>query len=187
MTKSVNDSGPRPGTVVTYTVRVTNTSLVDSSGSTVSDNLDSNLSLAGSITIDPSESGTTGSLPTLASSVTISAHHAITITFPVTVSAASPGGTVIDNSAVITNSEIEKTVNGSTSLTVYAPNLQIGKWVDDSQPAPGQGLIYTIVVTNIGTEQAAWALVSDTLPTDLFFVGPVGLEGQRWHPGPGCR
>ena len=89
VSKSVNDSAPQPGQRITYTIRVTNASLIDGSDGLVSDTLDLNLALAGTVTIDPPANGTVGTLPSLAYNVTISAHQSLLITVPVTVNAAA--------------------------------------------------------------------------------------------------
>jgi uncharacterized repeat protein (TIGR01451 family) len=56
------------------------------------------------------------------------------------------------------------------------PNLSLTKAVDDNIPEPGQRITYTLIVSNSGVGNATSALISDTLPTGLTFVGPVTLD-----------
>jgi uncharacterized repeat protein (TIGR01451 family) len=55
------------------------------------------------------------------------------------------------------------------------PDLGLAKSVDVRTPQPGQRITYTIVITNSGGT-ATGTVVSDTLPADVTFAGPVGLE-----------
>lgn len=59
------------------------------------------------------------------------------------------------------------------------PSLLLTKTVDDDTPQPGQRITYTITVDNNSTETSTNAVISDTLPTELQFVGPVILEGTN--------
>jgi uncharacterized repeat protein (TIGR01451 family) len=56
------------------------------------------------------------------------------------------------------------------------PALEISKMVGDGNPLPGQGLEYTIVVSNSGVADATGAVISDTLPAEMVFAGPVTLD-----------
>jgi uncharacterized repeat protein (TIGR01451 family) len=56
------------------------------------------------------------------------------------------------------------------------PNLKLVKSVDNALPHPGQLITYTLTITNSSFLSATHALVSDTLPSDLNFVGPITLD-----------
>ncbi len=55
-------------------------------------------------------------------------------------------------------------------------NLTLLKAVDNVAPSPGQLITYTIVVANSSALTVTNAVVSDSLPAGLTFVGPVTLE-----------
>jgi uncharacterized repeat protein (TIGR01451 family) len=55
------------------------------------------------------------------------------------------------------------------------PELGISKEADNSSPQPGRASTYSIVISNTGGA-ATGVLVSDTLPTDVSFAGPVTLD-----------
>ncbi len=62
------------------------------------------------------------------------------------------------------------------TLGLVVPELVLTKGVDDDTPIPGQLITYTIVITNDGFADATNAVVSDTLPANLTFAGPVVLD-----------
>src|SRR5512145_9140 len=53
--------------------------------------------------------------------------------------------------------------------------LQISKSVNDDTPAPGQTIIFTIVVANSDLVVTG-GRISDTLPAGLNFLGPISLQ-----------
>ena len=59
---------------------------------------------------------------------------------------------------------------------VEQAELSLAKTVDDGTPDPGQLITYTITVDNSGALTATNGLISDTLPNDLTFAGPVTLD-----------
>ncbi len=63
----------------------------------------------------------------------------------------------------------------STILLSLRPSLLISKTASSEIVFPGGTLTYTISISNSGGP-AIDALISDTLPTDLNFVGPVVLD-----------
>jgi uncharacterized repeat protein (TIGR01451 family) len=56
------------------------------------------------------------------------------------------------------------------------PTLTLAKTVDNARPDPGQLITYTLTITNSSFLSATHALVSDSLPSELNFVGPVTLD-----------
>jgi uncharacterized repeat protein (TIGR01451 family)/CSLREA domain-containing protein len=48
---------------------------------------------------------------------------------------------------------------------------------------PGQTLTYTLIVSNSGGLNATGVVISDTLPAELNFVGPVTIQGSPGSPG----
>jgi uncharacterized repeat protein (TIGR01451 family) len=62
---------------------------------------------------------------------------------------------------------------GAYELSEYSVTLHRSN--DDMTPAPGQVVTYTITVTNTGPGLTG-GLISDTLPSDLNFLGPITLD-----------
>lgn len=58
------------------------------------------------------------------------------------------------------------------------PQLTISQTADNLFPAPSQTLIYQIVVENNGTASATQAVISNTLPVGVSFVGPITVTGS---------
>jgi uncharacterized repeat protein (TIGR01451 family) len=56
------------------------------------------------------------------------------------------------------------------------PTLTLAKTVDNARPDPGQLITYTLTITNSSFLSATHALISDSLPSELNFVGPVTLD-----------
>ncbi len=56
------------------------------------------------------------------------------------------------------------------------PALNLTKTVDNRYPTLGQRITYTIAINNSGLVSAANALISDTLPVNVTFAGPVTLD-----------
>ncbi|MCP4362740.1 MAG: DUF11 domain-containing protein, partial [Chloroflexi bacterium] len=68
-------------------------------------------------------------------------------------------------------------------------DLQIGKTVDNSNPSAGGIIVYTVVVTNAGSEATTGVVISDTLPLSVTFVSSYTSQGLydnstgAWHVG----
>jgi uncharacterized repeat protein (TIGR01451 family) len=120
LTKTVGDATPNPGQRITYTIAVQNSGLISATNAAISDTLPAGLSLAGPVTLKPAGSVFTPTLPTLVSGLTITAGKSITLTVPVTVSMALPGGTTITNTAAVTSLEVVTPQTGSVGITVAA-------------------------------------------------------------------
>jgi uncharacterized repeat protein (TIGR01451 family) len=56
------------------------------------------------------------------------------------------------------------------------PVLSIVKAAQPTSAQPGQAITYTIVISNSGGADATGAVVSDVLPAELTFIGPVTLD-----------
>jgi uncharacterized repeat protein (TIGR01451 family) len=58
------------------------------------------------------------------------------------------------------------------------PQLTLSKMVTPTMPNPGNTITYIIVISNNSIAEATNALVSDTLPVGLDFVGPIVLNPE---------
>ncbi len=122
VTKSASVSQPLPDQTVTFSVQIFNSGVISATNGTLIDNLDSNLTFVGPVSIaGGGDSATTGTPPVLVSGLTISPSTAVTITFPVRVNSALPGGTVIKNTAVAESSEFTAASSNEVLLTVTTP------------------------------------------------------------------
>jgi uncharacterized repeat protein (TIGR01451 family) len=179
LNKTASLTTPAPGQQITYTLTVANSGLLSATNALISDTLPAGLHFVGPITLEPSDVGVVGTaLPLLASGLTISPGQRITVTFPVTLDLALGQSVAIANTAAVTSTEITTPVTSRQVITTPGPLLSLTKSVDDSTPKPGQQITYTLTVANSGLLSATNALISDTLPAGLTFVGPITLEPQ---------
>ena len=88
--KEVNQSLPRPGERITYTITVENGGIVDAPGAAISDTLPSDLSLAGTVMLEPGSAGTLDVSSSLirVTDLTVPSEGQVAVTIPVTVSAS---------------------------------------------------------------------------------------------------
>ncbi len=63
------------------------------------------------------------------------------------------------------------------------PRLTLTKIITPTRPNPGDTITYTIVLSNSSSISATNALISDTLPLGLNFVGPITLNPSSGTPG----
>lgn len=106
LSKSVNQATPELGETIIYTVIASNTNSSVVTEAVVSDMLPAGLSLTGTISLDPPDAGSVGTLPILANGLTISSGHQITLTFSAVVSPSLSNGTILTNTATITSTTI---------------------------------------------------------------------------------
>lgn len=121
LTKVVNTLAPFSGQRITYTITIQNSGPVTATNALVVDTLDSNLTLAGAVTVQGT-SGSVGTPPLLASGLTIGPGAAITVTFPVSVNLNSAGLTII-NTAAVTSTEVTIPITNSVAILVGNPAL----------------------------------------------------------------
>ncbi len=168
---AVNEGGDplRPGERITYTITITNSGSLTSTGATVSDTFPINTSFVpGSINITPAAAGgAAGTQPILANGITVAADSTVTVTYVVTVSKPLPDGTIITNTASVTSTEAPTPTPDKTDTvtsTVAAPNLTIDKETSTPIVTAGDVATYSVVIRNTGTALATGVVVTDTLP-----------------------
>ncbi len=173
--KEVSSTNIQPGQTLTYRLTISNSGSLSATGGTLSDPLPSGLTFVGPVTIEGG-SGLSGTPPLIATNLTIPARQTITVSFPVQVDIGTEGQ-ILTNTASITSSEITSPVTDSISVIVSPSSLSLNKTVNDPTPIPGQALNYTFNILNDGTLPVTQAVLSDTLPSGLTFIGPVTIEG----------
>lgn len=170
-------AAPEPvlaGDRLTYTITISNPSVVDATGVIVADPLPNNTTFVpGSVDIEPASAG--GALdvpPTIASGFTVTAGSLVTLTYQVAVASPLADGTLITNTASVSSSEVATpTLATATSTVTSSPLLQIVKSATPSPNVePGEIITYTIVVNNEGNADATNAVISDSLPANTQFV-----------------
>ena len=121
LTKTVNNSAPDPGQVITYTVRLTNWDVVTATNGLILDILPGGLIPAGPAILDLTGAGTPGAPPNIVSGLSLPAGQSITVTFPVSVSTGLHPGAVLTNIVTFTSAQLTIPVTASVVLTTAAP------------------------------------------------------------------
>jgi uncharacterized repeat protein (TIGR01451 family) len=176
--KSATPNPVVAGTTLTYTLTYNNTGLDVAIEVYISDTLPMSVTYSGgAVSVptgvqQPDSTVPTWYIPTL------SAGASGTIVFTAMLDPALRG--VITNSVEITS---VTPISGTGPLTdvvasnvIVDINLSLSKQVNDSTPEPGDMITYTITVDNAGPSDAFNALISDTMPAGINFVGPITLE-----------
>jgi uncharacterized repeat protein (TIGR01451 family) len=165
--KSANVSSTAPGSVVAYTISVTNTGSTAWTGANLSDPLTGVLDDAVYNANATASSGTMSySSSTLGWTGNIAAGASVTITYSVTVNALDTGNKVLSNTVTSTTLGAN-CASGSgdarCSATVTVAGLGIVKTADVTTVTPGGHVDYTITVTNTGQSAYLGATLTDSL------------------------
>ncbi len=178
---SIYDPPLRPGGRVTYIIMARNRSSVTATGVVINDPLPAHTQfIAGSLTLDPPDSGTLGNAPpNLVRDLVLAADGAATVTFAVTVTVPLTNDTSIANAATLTSTKVSaSSVATVTDSVNAAPLLELHKSSAYVSPLrPGGHITYTIVAHNSGNANATGAIISDALPTHTRFIaGSLTLD-----------
>lgn len=89
----------------------------------------------------------------------------------VVVDVSSDAAPQVSNTASLTSSYDSNSDNNTYTATVnvQSADLQVAKAVDNSNPAEGDWVTFTITVTNRGPNNASAITITDPLPTDLTY------------------
>lgn len=168
ITKSANVSTTTPGSVVTYTVAVTNTGQTPYTAATFSDSLSGVLDDA---TWNGNAAASAGAVAYSSPTVTWTGDLAVgasaTITYSVTVSQPDSGDKTLTNTVTSTtpgNNCAASSADGrcTSATTVLLPALSIVGSVDRSTATPGDVVKYSLTVTNTGqTTYQSTVIVTD--------------------------
>ena len=170
MDKSVDNENPRVDENVIYTLVVTNNGTDTANNVIVNDPLPAGVTYVSSLPLNAYDDGTgvwtVGTLSPGASSE-------LTITVSI-----DPGGEgdLITNIADAVADENGTPVLDDANLTVYTPIviLTIQKVSDQNFPAEGENITYTVIVNNIGDDNATNVMVTDTLPNGVTYLNAGG-------------
>ena len=169
MDKSVDNENPRVGDNVTYTLVVTNNGSDTATNVTVNDPLPDGLVPVASNATIGSYVDPTWFIGTLAPGASEELNITATIS-------PDTEGDLISNVATVSATENPTPVSDDANLTVYTPLviLTIQKVADQNFPPEGADITYTIIVNNIGNDNATGVTVTDTLPEGVTFLGAGG-------------
>ncbi len=177
--KTANVSkSPKNGQVV-YTIKVESESDVGAQGVVVRDTVPSGLQfVAGQSDNRCSVSGTV----ITCGPVDISGRNSAQFQLTFTVLASAVCGSAITNIATATATNISGQVQDDAVVTVECapPKFTIVKSVDKAQIEPGESLVYTIIVKNIGDTTANYVELID------FFPSNAGVTYDSNGSGPSC-
>jgi uncharacterized repeat protein (TIGR01451 family) len=180
-THEPTDPLPQPGQNVIYFVTITNLSPTQGALATFNDPLPAELNRAAAVwSTTTTGTGSTvapasGTGPPANVAVTLAPGGTVTFTITAPILASFPGGTITNISSAtpgdLTACETgDPTCDASTSFPSDPPPalLAILKSVSPTGPlAPGDGLTYTITVTNKSTTTTGHGTVSDEVPAGL--------------------
>lgn len=117
-----------------------------------------------------------GGPPVLATNRTLRPGETLTLTFEVTVD--NPCGvTQIVNTVSVISDQTATNVTATASDPVAYTDLALVKTVDETHPAEGAAVTYTIVVTNKGPALATGLEVTEPLTNGLIYVSDAPSQG----------
>ncbi len=187
ISKTVDQTTPAEGDTILYTITVTNNGPAQATNVSIDDVLPAGVTATGTNT--PSQGSYDGTTWTIG---TINNTANATLTIEATVDVGT-GGTVITNT--VTNISLDQVDSNITAddlsedITVENnSDLVISKTVNDSTPAEGDTILYTITVTNNGPALATNVSVDDVLPTGVTATGTNtpsqgSYDGTTWTIG----
>ena len=184
--KTVDKATAAPGDRLTYTILVSNTGGL-AANVRVTDTLPANVTYVQR----PDRRGTyDAGLNAILFNGVVPANGQVILTYQVTVNTPLDNGTVIANNATINDSYIRfDTSPPATTVIQSAPNLSTStKSVDRATAAPGDSLVYTIILTNTGNMNAyvgAGTPLLDDIPANTAFDGGLFASAGTISFNPG--
>jgi uncharacterized repeat protein (TIGR01451 family) len=166
MAKENGVDSAEPGQMLTYTLTISNVGTQGATGVVVSDTLPAHTGFVGA-SDEGAELDGVVTWPAFDLDVGGSVERQLTVQ----VDDSLPSGVkAITNTAVAMEPGGVSDVDVDVDALVRAPNLVVTKSDGTQRANPGDVLVYTIAVTNAGTEGATGVLVTDTLPAHTEFV-----------------
>lgn len=102
-----------------------------------------------------------------------------TFTVTASVNEDATGSIVNTGNIAVAGGESDTTNNSDTATTAVTPEFDVTltKTADDTTPAPGSNVTYTIDLTNSGPSTATGVVLTDDVPSGMTFVSGT-IEGQ---------
>ncbi|MGB9593757.1 MAG: hypothetical protein ACPL7R_06440, partial [Anaerolineae bacterium] len=153
--QDMNGGNLRPGDVLSYTIRITNTGTENAINVAVTDVVPANTTFVpGSVTRVPaSAGGTLGTPPNLVSGMVITAQTSVTLTMAVQLNSPLDNGTLITNTATVSADRLSPVTATVTSTVTSAPVGNVAKTgtdVNGGNVVPGDRLNFQVVLWNTG-------------------------------------
>ncbi len=171
ITKTVDNSSPNVGTNVTFTLVVRNQGPANATGVTVYDTIPSGYTLVSS---SPSQGTVTSGVWTVGD---LANNATATLNVVATIRAAG----AYSNAAIVSGNQPDPESSNNTSTVTPVPgfmaNLGVIKTVDNSTPATGETITFSVQVTNGGPSAASQVTLADALPSGYSLISAVAEDG----------
>jgi uncharacterized repeat protein (TIGR01451 family) len=175
--KTVNNTTPNPGDIITYTVTVTNNGPNNATEARLVDVLPAGVVFGG-------YTATCGSYTT-STSVWDIGDLANTARATLVITAIVSGdisGTITNTAGELVASQLDPNPDNNEasaviSVTVTGADLAVTKTVNNTMPKAGEVITYTITVINNGPDDATGVRLTDTLPIGMNFGGYKAAPG----------
>jgi len=184
VSKTVNDATPNVGDNVTFTIRLDNLGPSVAQAVSLTDTLPAGLQF---VSATPSVGSFAGGVWTVGN-VAASSTQTLTLVAKVLAPASGPVSAQT-NTATATSPTPDPNPGDNTGTSTVVPkqaDVAVFKTVDNSQPAIGETVAYTIQVANYGTDTATNVKVTEAgLPAGLTFVSASPAPGTSYDPATG--
>jgi len=177
--KTVNETNPEEGEVITYTITVNNLSSQVINGVEITDVVPAGVtyvatSASGTPIINDANPDGAGIIWTIPGDIVNGTP--VVLTFNATVDAGTaPGSITIDNTASETamNQSDSNNLNNTSTVSIdpIGLDIEVLKAVDNSTPTEGDTVTYTITVNNTSSQSASNIQIGDVVPAGLSYVG----------------
>jgi uncharacterized repeat protein (TIGR01451 family) len=177
------------GSNITYTISVTNSGPNAASSSTLTDTTPAGTTF---VSVTPGVGWTCPPLPVGGTGTQTCTNPSVpvgttTITLVLNVSAATPSGTIITNTATVSSPDDAVTANNSATTTTTVStgaDLVVLKSDSPDPVAVGGDITYTLTVRNDGPQAAASVTLSDVIPANTTFVSMTPAVAWSCPPLP---
>jgi uncharacterized repeat protein (TIGR01451 family) len=174
--KSVNNSNPRQGSNVVFTIVITNNGIQNATGVQYTDLITNGLTWVTNTVSVGTYNRTTGvwNVGNLAWS------NSATMTITARVNTNTAGLTLTNTVRLTALNQADSNTNNneaSATLVVYGVDLGVAKFVDDNMPVVETNIAFTIILTNNGPNNATGVILTDVFPAGLVFTGAVPSQG----------
>jgi len=180
---SVDDDRPDVGGTVTFSITAENTSIVDATDVTVVDRLPDGLTYVNAVPSTGTYDPVTGHW-TIAS---LAGGASCVLQLTGAVDAGTGGQTLVNVATVLNIAQIDQEFRAGRvdiPVTVRAADLQLVKNVDDPTPIQGAQVVFSVLATNRGPDDAISVVAADTLPAGLVYISDT-VDRGAFDPGTG--
>ena len=168
VTKSVDNTAPNEGDNIVYTVTVNNAGPDNATGVQVTDVLPTGVTY-----VSDDGDGTYDSNTGVWNVGDVASGESDTLRITATVDAGTGGQTITNTASVTSADQIDLNPDNnsdSADITVQVADLSILKDVNDTTPDEGDDIMYTVIASNSGPDNATGVQVTDMLPTGVTYV-----------------